>query len=601
MLINLIFNIPWMQAQKGLPIQITEEALKQAEEEIETFRASLSAEDREKFDNDVVELTKALENMSEKELEEFFTQLAQAEQETPAPAEPEPIKPTPITPQEQAQHAEPTPTKKIETKPAEQLIDDIITRIDSFLLKTAIIEDFAYKVSKWQRNEKIIATEQPLRWSSLQYDVQLFKQRLLKLKDKDPKTKEFRYIFDFMDDKEVIEKLHEFSASLATYEPTIIIGTKTGLQSLSKASKGALRKVIDNIITTIYTDKISEKIDKIFEKYEPTAKKIKENEEKKEQRALESSKQTRTPESAKTAGYQPSAPMFQEIPAPSYGPSPSGYVPNPPSTSRSPSEQPSTVPSGDTTPRALTPKTSSGAPTGEGKEPSKAPKTEEKSGKEAEKNETKEEHAAPEKKSPSTPQEPGKETKQPIDMRTLDKMLKDIERLFEKISSNLSGEGAQEKETKEKQQEKPISAKKGDELKSHILTAKEPDFGLVKRFNLVTKDLQSLKEKLEKFKKGIADLSANNKKGYTDDLKDVYEKYKEAITDFLKQLKFMEGDTWYASLKKISNDIRYAYFHDLEASPSKLVKESVKEPANLVGIKQGLNEIGEMVKAITKK
>ncbi len=581
------FNSPHMHAQKALPFEISEEDLRKAEAEIEQFRASLSADERAKFDNDVAELTHALETMSEKELEEFFKELEKQQAEPTKPAvtappvaRPEPIKPVeePILPS----------IKKGETKPLEQLLASIILRIESFLVKITALPDFERKVVSWQESGKITKREKLIDWDDLQHEILVLEQKLHKLSDKDSKTKDFKYLYDLIEDKALIEKLNNLNSALTSYEANIIIDTSNSTQPASKAAKAAIRKVLDTLIKAIYTDKLGDSIDKLIEKYEPTAKKIREYEEKKEKEAIEAGKRPKTGE-FKEVGKREQPPVFKETPTTPQEKSSSGYIPTP-STGFGPSA-PSI--SGPSAPTEAPKGPGAGAPTPGAGKPEKEKGGEEKSG--TGKAESPKEGKGEVKLEPEAlgKGQPKKEEK-PVDVNTMYRLVRDIAKQLEAIKAIITGSKTEEGKDK-------ISEKWRSLLQNMQNGSTQIDLALHNQAKQMMEAINKLKDKATKLKEGFARLDSDTKKGIAEELKELYDENKASIEEFSKHFGPIQM-AWANDPNSFQNrNIRYLFLGDIESKSLASAEYQAKEPVDLFKLNYNLNDAMNIIKSLGKK
>lgn len=545
-----------LYAQAFSPLQISEEDLKKAEAEIEAFRSSLSPEERSKFDNEVAELTKTLENMSDKELEDFFTQLATVDQEMGAqpPTEiPQPIiEPAPpLIPQPEPIKTE--PAKKVDVLPAERLINSIITKINNFVLKTKTLQDFDRKIVSWQRESKLHKVGDIISWQDLQNTIHKFTQSLHKLIDKDPKTKEFRYLPDLIEDKKLYEKLSELNNELSNLEPNIIVSVTPGLPTINKNTKNLIRKVVDAITEIIFVDKAEENIKKIIEKYEPKAERLREHEEYKEQQARESSRYQRQPEAAKTVGKPPAerapytSPDYGANLGSRLGSAPSGYA----SAGRGYTPDLNSM-ADISAPIAQNAPT---APTISETSPKKSP-----------------EEAQPEQEQKVMAQPSKEATLETFrTIETVDTILKKMNKSAELIVENFKILDTSS-----------ISAQ---------LAATAPDFGLVRRIVQIGQGFKKINDQLTTIKTALKDLPEKNRADIKKKLNALFELFTSEGKTFygeLRTLKIDEKDVWPKA--NTSDAVKYAYFADSSIKLSPELK-ALKEPANLIQIKKDFDEI----------
>ena len=133
---------------------------------------------------------------------------------------------------------------------------------------------------------------------------------------------------DLTANESLCNNIIQFKTVLAKHEPNVQ-APSFGLKKLSKASKKAFVSVINDCLEALLALNLQTELEKIIAKYEPTAKKIKEAEEKAQQEAVKaSSLRPKTPAPMKTTVRRGEEPGYYEFggiekPAgyPPYGPS----------------------------------------------------------------------------------------------------------------------------------------------------------------------------------------------------------------------------------------------------------------------------------------
>lgn len=288
--------------QQQMPMgnqMITPEDLQAMEREVEVRRAGMSDEERAAFDNDVEQLTKELEAMPQEELENFmrtvlYGQPEEAPQELPEVAPPAPV---------QVQKVEPVKPQKPQKKQDEALarIDGIINRTTSFLNKIARYIEFTGKLKKWSEQGKITGWKPTFTWDSIKKQIEDLLNKLTLIKDKDPKTNEYKYINDLIENESLYNNLGKLNDSLSKLEPDIEIDD-FGIEPVSRQIRYVIRKVLAEYIEALTVLNINSDLDKLIAKYEPTAKKHREEQEGLTKKSLEESKAKRRPTSAVVAG-----------------------------------------------------------------------------------------------------------------------------------------------------------------------------------------------------------------------------------------------------------------------------------------------------------
>lgn len=215
------------------------------------------------------------------------TGIYQGEEEAPAPVAPPVVKPTPAQTNKQ--------------QLALSTIETLLKHIANFLRKTQAIAELPVKISSWIKEGKLRNWPANLTWLTFKAQVEEFEAKLNKIKDKDPKTGTYKYIDELVKDEGTLNNLVRIKDALAKAEPKIELGS-FAIDKMSGTSRQAIRDALINLQDAISTS-ISSNLDKIIEKYDPTAKKIKESEEAAQRKALEQSRMTRTPGYTTVGGY----------------------------------------------------------------------------------------------------------------------------------------------------------------------------------------------------------------------------------------------------------------------------------------------------------
>ena len=130
-------------------------------------------------------------------------------------------------------------------------------------------------------------------WAVFKEKIESLKKTLLAIKSLDPKTQKPKYLVDLAANESLCNNINQFRTVLAKHEPNTQ-APSFGLKKLGKASKSAFVAVINDCLEALLALNLQAELEKIIAKYEPTAKKIKEAEEKAQQAALEASKRRAT-------------------------------------------------------------------------------------------------------------------------------------------------------------------------------------------------------------------------------------------------------------------------------------------------------------------
>lgn len=273
--------------------------LEEVEQQINNYVASLPPEKQQEFWDDVKKESEKMSKMSEDDLVQYMEKVFS--EELPPAEQPVIEAPAPIAPVKEA---------KIEERPAQpmdkqqaalKLIDSMITRTSNFLRKAQTVVGLSGKVINWIKEGKLKNWPATLTWDVFKGHIDELNQKISKLKDKDPKTNKYKYLDDFIKDESLYNNLSKINDVLTKNEPLIEVSS-FGIDKMATESREAIRKVLMSLHEAHTLLGIPQAIDKIFEKYEPTAKKLKESEEATSKQALELSKRPRTAAPAVVGG-----------------------------------------------------------------------------------------------------------------------------------------------------------------------------------------------------------------------------------------------------------------------------------------------------------
>lgn len=263
----------------------------------------LKANTKEKFDEDV----KRYSSMSEEELfAEMEKALAEVEKAGIPEAQPEypsadiyqgPEESKPVTP---APVVKPVPSNKQQA--AIQLIDSLLASITNFLSKAQVMVELPGKIVTWTKDGKLRNWPASLTWNSFRGQVEELQAKLNKIKDKDAKTGTYKYLNELIKEEGTYNNFIKIKDALSKSVPKITPGS-FGIDKMSSNVRQAIRDTLLSLHEAVAVLALPANLDKIIEKYEPTAKKIKESEESAAKRALEESRRGRTPGYTTVGGY----------------------------------------------------------------------------------------------------------------------------------------------------------------------------------------------------------------------------------------------------------------------------------------------------------
>jgi len=553
---QLDFPAKFSSDQKELQdLEKLEKELQETSKAVDEYVATLSSEEQAEFNKAVEEVTEMIEDMSEEEFSQFLGEAFGKEPPLEEPIEKEVIK------VEKISTPEPILTKKEKNKQAQavSLIDAIITHTNSFIVKMVSSPDLSSKIETWGREGILKEWPTTLKWEDFKLQLESLSQKLYRIKDIDPQTKKYKYVDDLIKDEALYNNLLQLKRQITKYEPNIEI-PEFGLEKLSTESKQSTQKIASSYAEALYKLKVPQALEKIFEKYEPTAKKLRAEEEAAEKKAAGQAKRTLPTERSLVAGREPTERRdFRSPRTPYYAPT-SAY-PKDISTytaAKAPLQKEKTVDQADQKKRAKP--TSSGRATRSGKS--------------------------------STPTE--KKSSERIEI--FERKDPESERILGKIGANIK--------------EIADMIEKSEKLKnidSHI-ASEEP----VDRV-LAIIEIPSLKRKISET---ISDIKALDFKTqllvpalnryYKDELQNIFDKYKKSLKIVFDIIQTIEEnvETDKEFKKKISDEKKYAYLGDEQTivriqkrigTGVPTIKDEIPHPTSLYELK---DEIENLMKTV---
>lgn len=250
-----------------------EQYVAEMEQEYKQMLASFTPEEREQWEKEQEEIEKIISNMDEKELNALIEEMMQqplAEIDA-LPQEQKNIPPTPVVSVEQPIKEKP-PLDISKYESILELLDDIIKRTDSFLVKVHSIPDMELRIDRWVRVKKITSWPEGKTWNIFTADIEQCMQELARLKEKDPQTGLFKYLDALKKQDLIINSLERLKKILYESEPRIAI-TSFGLEPISGDSRKALKTLIIEYSALLYGAQFLQSVEKIFAEFEPEAQK----------------------------------------------------------------------------------------------------------------------------------------------------------------------------------------------------------------------------------------------------------------------------------------------------------------------------------------
>ncbi len=245
--------------------------------------------------------------ISDEELDKLINQLV--EEETPKKEK-----------VEEKKEKEPEIPKQILTTKHEKAIDAInsfIAHTNAFIVKAATIPELPSKIKHWAR-KKNITLKSGQTWNSLKTDIERLVEQLNKLLERDPKTKEYYHIDELLKNETLHNNILKVQKNIAKIEPLAEEMPLLEVKKMKKDSKKAYQAILNEYHEALYILNITDALKKLFELFDPKAKKYREAEEK----AAKEAERVGKPSTG------PMHPISRPTPGPAYSP-PSRYTPTP--------------------------------------------------------------------------------------------------------------------------------------------------------------------------------------------------------------------------------------------------------------------------------
>ena len=256
----------------------------QLQKSIDEYIAGLSPQEQQEFYEAQKMYEDMFNQMTEEERNQYMEELYKAAEEEMAQyyaslQGDEPIQPVEIQKENTAEKEE--PIVEIEyTKYSEiiSIVEKILNRTESFLIKINSIPDIATRVVKWAESNDIKNWLPTTTWGSFLHTIELHYESIAKLLEKNNKTGLFKYLDGVLESKPLVELLKELSVEVDLQEPIIKIAS-FGLEPMTKDTKNALKKIITAYLTFDQKIQASNELQQAIAKFDPEAARLKQEEQ----------------------------------------------------------------------------------------------------------------------------------------------------------------------------------------------------------------------------------------------------------------------------------------------------------------------------------
>jgi hypothetical protein len=271
--------------------------LEQLDHEIKKFVDQMPPDQRAEFDRQVSVMQEKMSTMNGQELAKFmedtFREAGLIEpRQQPVPQQqpelPVEVPPAPTITEEPVQEEVVEKAKPVhQIEDARAMIEEIIQLTDKIILRAGTIQTIAFQVKKWGQRNQLKFWEANFDWTVLKAEIEKLKQTLHAIKND-------KHLGDLIDDKELYEKLETLQITLKESEANFEVSDAFSPDKMTNDSKDALQNILNAYIEALFIESIMPALETLQAKYEPKAKKLREEEEKLSKTALEGSKRTAT-------------------------------------------------------------------------------------------------------------------------------------------------------------------------------------------------------------------------------------------------------------------------------------------------------------------
>lgn len=158
-----------------------------------------------------------------------------------------------------------------------QIIETILTKTESFLVKVNSIPDIAGRVARWVETKDITNWPANTTWSTFVHNVEMLYESIGHLLEKNPKTGLFKHLDAALESAPLIELLKTLSKTLEQNESLVKIAS-FGLEPMTKETKVALKTIITSYLDLEVKIRTSNDLQQVVAKFDPEAIKLKQEE-----------------------------------------------------------------------------------------------------------------------------------------------------------------------------------------------------------------------------------------------------------------------------------------------------------------------------------
>jgi len=248
---------------------------------IDDFVANMPPEEQAEFFRQVEEVQQALNAMTPEEMNELMNEMAAMAPELfgdiPQELLYQPISQPDALPPVLPENITEAPNRILneESESFLVMIEDLIFKLNNFLVKINTSQEFPLIIDRWLQKGKLSTViPDTISWIDVYKNIELLVVRLSLLQEKSPINKQYIHIQAASENivikTTVKELLNAMNKNLNQIEVSSF-----GVKKISSESKKALKRILESVIPILVNNEFMNAIDAILKLYEPTAERLK--------------------------------------------------------------------------------------------------------------------------------------------------------------------------------------------------------------------------------------------------------------------------------------------------------------------------------------
>ncbi len=289
--ISLFFTFSIIDSAQSLPPGVSPQEYEKFQKEMADFQKefdALSTEEKDSFFKSMDEAVKKIEDLSktdegkalldklekgtisDQELDGLINKLVADDNEVKAPDKKV----------ETEKQKEPVRPKQILTSKQEQIIESLnsfIAHTNSFIVKAATVPELPNKFNQWIKKKQIVPKDK--NWNTFKADIEQLVLQLSLLLERDIETKEYYHIPELVKNEALKNNIEKVEKNISKLEPLIEEMPLLEVKKMTKESKRAFQRIINEYYEAVSVLKLSDEIKNLLKLFDPVAKKYRETHE----------------------------------------------------------------------------------------------------------------------------------------------------------------------------------------------------------------------------------------------------------------------------------------------------------------------------------